>query len=70
VNPLRERGGTIEKAYAWGRSQTGRCLRDFVYRGFNEDAGGNKVFDGILPHVAGAGGMRLNYRFANADVSG
>jgi hypothetical protein len=62
--------GSIEKAYAWGRSQTGRCLRDFTYRGFNTHAGGRKVFDGILPHVAGAGRMWLNHRFANADVSG
>ena len=69
-NPLCEKGMPIEKAYAWGRSQTGRCLRDFVYRGFNTDAGGRKVFDGILPHVAGAGRMWLNHRFANADVSG
>src|SRR3984893_7156489 len=70
VNPLRQQGGSIEKAYAWGRSQTGRCLRDFVYRGFNADADGRRVFDGILPHVAGAGRMWLNHRFANADVSG
>jgi len=70
VNPLCGRGGTIERAYAWGRSQTGRCLRDFVYRGFNADAAGRKVFDGVLPHVAGAGRMWLNHRFANADVSG
>jgi Alpha/beta hydrolase domain len=69
-NPLCEARGTIEKAYAWGRSQTGRCLRDFVYRGFNADAVGRKVFDGILPHAAGAGRMWLNHRFANADVSG
>jgi Alpha/beta hydrolase domain len=62
--------GTIEKAYAWGRSQTGRCLRDFVYRGFNANAAGRKVFDGILPHVAGAGRKWLNHRFANAVVSG
>jgi len=62
--------GTIEKAYAWGRSQTGRCLRDFVYRGFNADAAGRRVFDGILPHVAGAGRKWLNHRFANAVVSG
>ena len=51
ANPLRG----VEKAYAWGRSQTGRCLRDFVYRGFNADAQGRRVFDGVLPHVAGAG---------------
>ena len=57
--------GSIENAYAWGRSQTGRCLRDFVYRGFNADASGRKVFDGVLPHVAGAGRMWLNHRFAN-----
>src|SRR5262249_32711546 len=62
--------GPIEKAYAWGRSQTGRCMRDFVYRGFNADAVGRRVFDGILPHVAGAGRKWLNHRFANAVVSG
>lgn len=55
----------IERAYAWGRSQTGRCLRDFVHRGFNADAHGRKVFDGILPHVAGGGLMWMNHRFAN-----
>ncbi len=59
-----------EKAYAWGRSQTGRCLRDFVYRGFNADAEGRRVFDGVLPHVAGAGRKWLNHRFASPIVSG
>jgi hypothetical protein len=66
ANPLR---GT-QKAYAWGRSQTGRCLRDFVYRGYNEDAGGRRVFDGVMPHVAGAGRKWMNHRFANPIVSG
>jgi hypothetical protein len=66
ANPLR---GT-EKAYAWGRSQTGRCLRDFVYRGCNADAAGRRVFDGVLPHVAGAGRKWLNHRFASPIVSG
>lgn len=60
----------IEKAYAWGRSQTGRCLRDFVYRGCNADAAGRRVFDGVLPHVAGAGRKWLNHRFAGPIVSG
>ncbi len=66
ANPLR---GT-EKAYGWGRSQTGRCLRDFVYRGFNADLSGRRVFDGVIPHVAGAGRKWLNHRFANPIVSG
>jgi hypothetical protein len=65
-NPVRG----IEKAYAWGRSQTGRALRDFVYRGCNENAAGRRVFDGILPHVAGAGRKWLNHRFASPIVSG
>jgi hypothetical protein len=60
----------IEKAYAWGRSQTGRCIRDFVYRGFNADPQGRGVFDGVLPHVAGAGRKWLNHRFASPIVSG
>ncbi|HAT35539.1 MAG TPA: hypothetical protein DCS82_07475 [Rhodospirillaceae bacterium] len=56
----------VDKAYGWGRSQTGRCIRDYIYRGFNGDAEGRKVFDGLLPHVSGAGRMWLNQRFANA----
>jgi hypothetical protein len=66
ANPLR---GT-RQAYAWGRSQTGRCLRDFVYRGYNADAAGRKVFDGVMPHVAGAGRKWMNHRFSNPIVSG
>jgi len=60
-NPM----GRIEKAYGWGRSQTGRFLRDFVYHGFNADANGRQVFDGIMPHVSGAGMVWMNRRFAN-----
>lgn len=68
ANPLRENGGGIDKAYAWGRSQTGRCIRDFVYLGFNADAEGRRVFDGVLPHVAGGGKMWMNHRFAQLTV--
>ena len=63
-NPLRQDAAGIEKAYAWGRSQTGRCIRDFVYHGFNANAAGRRVFDGVMPHVAGAGRMWMNHRFA------
>ena len=65
ANPLRERSIGIEKTYGWGRSQSGRCIRDFIHAGFNEDARGRRVFDGVLPHVAGAGLMWMNHRFAN-----
>ena len=58
--------GPIEKAYAWGRSQTGRAIRDFVHGGWNEDANGRKVFDAVHAHVAGGGLMWMNHRFACA----
>lgn len=66
-NPV---AGGIERAYVYGRSQTGRLIRDFIWRGFNGDAEGRRVFDGALPHVSGAGGKWLNQRFANAVVAG
>ena len=62
ANPL---GSNVDKAYAWGRSQTGRCIRDFLHRGYNADAAGRKVFDGVLPHVSGGGLMWMNHRFAS-----
>jgi hypothetical protein len=60
---------SVTSAYAWGRSQSGRFLRDFVYHGFNEDESGRKVFDAIAPHVAGGGRLCLNYEFARPVTS-
>jgi len=59
----------ITHAYAWGRSQSGRYLRDFIYNGFNEDESGRKIFDAIAPHVAGGGRLYLNYEFARPVTS-
>jgi hypothetical protein len=67
------RGGNkttaIRYVYGWGRSQSGRFLRDFVYHGFNEDEARRKVFDAIAPHVAGGGRLFLNYEFARPVTS-
>jgi len=59
----------IRHAYGWGRSQSGRFLRDFVYHGFNEDESRRKVFDAVAPHVAGGGRIFLNYEFARPVTS-
>ena len=67
ANPLREGSPGIEKAYGWGRSQSGRFLRGFVYEGFNVSDGGGRIFDGIFSHVAGGGRLQINYRFAQPD---
>ncbi|MCZ6874820.1 MAG: alpha/beta hydrolase domain-containing protein, partial [bacterium] len=63
-NPLQKQGVRMEKAYAWGISQSGRLLREFVYRGWNADAQGRRVFDAVSPDVSGGGRVTLNYRFA------
>jgi hypothetical protein len=56
-------GGVIRHAVALGISQSGRYLRDFIYQGFNRDEDGRRVFDGMLSHIAGIGGVFLNARF-------
>ncbi len=52
-------------AYGFGVSQSGRCLRQFLYDGFNADESGQQVFDGVIPHVAGGGLGFFNHRFAS-----
>ena len=54
----------IRRAHGFGVSQSGRFLRHFVYQGFNADECGRKVFDGLIPHVAGGGLGFFNHRFA------
>jgi len=64
ANPLAANGrSTVQHAIAFGISQSGRFLRDYLYFGFNEDLAGGMVFDGIWPHVAGGRRMATNYRF-------
>lgn len=64
-NPLaREEKCAIDRALGFGISQSGRFLRHFVYQGFNADEKQRKVFDGLMPHVAGGGLGFFNHRFA------
>jgi hypothetical protein len=55
--------------YAFGQSQSGRYLRDFLYHGFNTDERDRQVFDGVLAHIAGAARIDLNRRWST-PVSG
>lgn len=56
-------GRGITHTLAIGISQSGRYLRDFVHQGFNQDEAKRKVFDGVLSHIAGVGGVFLNAEF-------
>jgi hypothetical protein len=55
--------GSLRWAYAYGRSQTGRLLRTFVYWDVNLDEQGREAFDGILANVAGGMRGEFNQRF-------
>jgi hypothetical protein len=64
ANPLAVDGRpAVQRAIGFGVSQSGRFLRDFLHLGFNEDLEGRIVFDGLMPHVAGARRMATNVRF-------
>ena len=64
-NPLFVDGmPVLDHVVAVGSSQSGRMARDFVYQGFNEDAEGRRLFDGMTPYVAGARRTFVNARFA------
>ena len=55
---------TAKYTFAYGSSQTGRWLRDFVYEGFNTDERNRKAFDAVMPHIGGAGGIDLDRRWS------
>jgi hypothetical protein len=65
-NLLRVDGDPVARfALGFGVSQSGRCLRQLLYDGFNADEQGRIVFDGVIPHVAGGGMGFFNHRFAS-----
>jgi hypothetical protein len=70
ANPLAVAGQpTIQRALAFGVSQSGRVLRHFLYRGFNADLAGRPVFEGMMIHVSGGGLGSFNHRFAQPTRS-
>ena len=56
-------GTGIREVLAFGISQSGRYLRDFIAQGFNQAETHRKVFDGALTHISGIGRVFLNAEF-------
>lgn len=69
ANPLVARAGhqggdtPMLRAIGFGRSQSGRYIKDFVYHGFNLDEGGQVTFEGIMPLISGSRLMSVNGEF-------
>jgi hypothetical protein len=55
--------GTLDFAYAFGASQSGRFLRQLIHLGLNEDEAGRMALDGIIAHIAGGMRGEFNLRF-------
>jgi len=70
ASSVRDQPETFEHILGFGYSQSGRFLRDFLYRGFNEDARGRQVFDGLFIASAGAGRGSFNHRYAMPGAAG
>jgi alpha/beta hydrolase family protein len=66
ANPCAE---SLHRAYVFGVSQSGRFLRHFLYLGLNEDERGRRVYDAIVPHVAGARRGEFNMRFGQPSLN-
>jgi len=65
VNPC---SGTVERAYLFGVSQTGRFLRHLLHLGStrrSRQAG----YDGVIPHIAGARRGEFNLRFGQPSLN-
>jgi hypothetical protein len=60
---------TISRAYVFAVSQTGRFLRHFLYLALNEDERGRRVFDAVMPHVAGGRRGEFNMRFGQPSLN-
>jgi hypothetical protein len=69
-NPLAKKNiraqwkSTVEHAYIFGVSQSGRFITHMLWQGFHVDESGRMVFDGARVHVAGGGKGGFNHRFA------
>ncbi|HVI58547.1 MAG TPA: alpha/beta hydrolase domain-containing protein [Luteimonas sp.] len=67
---INDRPGDAAAVFAYGYSQGGRFLRDFVYHGFNAGPDGKRVFDGMLVTTAGSGRGSFDHRYALPGEAG
>ncbi|OBI86725.1 alpha/beta hydrolase domain-containing protein [Mycobacterium asiaticum] len=68
VSHLRADG--IDHTFAYGVSQAGRLLRQFLSDGLNVDEAGMQVFDGVFSDFASANRGEFNQRYAQPSTPG
>ena len=60
---------THDHTLAFGVSQSGRFLRQFLFDGLNVDEEGRRVFDGVFAHIASARRGEFNQRYAQPSLT-
>jgi hypothetical protein len=65
-NPCKD---VFVRSYLFGVSQTGRFLRTLLHLGLDEDEQGRRVFDGVIPHIAGARRGEFNVRLGQPSLN-
>jgi hypothetical protein len=69
-NPLlRDGRSDVQRALAFGASQTGRTVKTLIYH-FNGDEQGRQVFDGVHAHISGASLNSQNEAFGRPGLKG
>nr|WP_214404969.1 alpha/beta hydrolase domain-containing protein [Pseudonocardia lacus] len=58
-----------ERVFAFGISQSGRFLREFLHEGLNVDERGEQVFDGVFAHIASARRGEFNRRYGQPGLA-
>lgn len=61
--------GGLTHAYLFGVSQSGRFLREMLYRGLEQDEQGRMVYDAVWPHVAGGRRGEFNLRLGQPSLN-
>ena len=59
----------FDYADGFGASQSGRFLRHLLYLNLNTDEAGRTVFDGVMPHIAGARRGEFNLRYGQPSAN-
>jgi Alpha/beta hydrolase domain len=62
-------GRSHDHVLAYGVSQSGRFLREFLHTGLNLDENDHQVFEGIFSHIASARQGEFNIRYAQPSVT-
>lgn len=61
--------GSLDRAFAFGSSMSGRVLREFIYLGLNADEADRQVFDGVLINTASSRRGEFNLRFGQPSTN-